>query len=209
LILNIKKDFVLGLLIITLAVFLLAGCSQGDEFLNDENSISEFIESTEIEIREELETKISKIETVEIETKMKEKADESSVLEDKNTASTGEVVKKEPLVFFSIMGPKEIGAILDRKEVILEEKDTVLDILIRITKEEKIQIEYKGAKSFAYIVGIQNIFEFDYGPKSGWIYVVNGVIPGKSAGAFTLEEGDIIEWFYTIDSGRDIKGLLQ
>ncbi len=52
--------------------------------------------------------------------------------------------------------------------------------------------------------GIDNIFEFDYGVKSGWIYRVNGSIYSKSAGAYTVKAGDVIEWLYTLDLGRDL-----
>lgn len=53
--------------------------------------------------------------------------------------------------------------------------------------------------------GINNLFEFDHGPRSGWLYRVNGSMHSKSAGAFTVNAGDVIEWLYTLDLGRDIE----
>jgi hypothetical protein len=55
------------------------------------------------------------------------------------------------------------------------------------------------------VEGINNLFEFDHGAKSGWLYRVNGSMYSKSAGAFTVKAGDVIEWLYTLDLGRDIE----
>ncbi|SMB82940.1 protein of unknown function [Desulfonispora thiosulfatigenes DSM 11270] len=115
---------------------------------------------------------------------------------------------KAEMISVSIIGPKETGSILGSTKVKFAEKDTVLDILLKITKEKRIQMEYTGAKGFAYIEGINNIYEFDHGPESGWVYRVNSTFPNQSVGAYKVKPGDKIEFLYTIDLGREFnKGI--
>ncbi len=115
--------------------------------------------------------------------------------------------KKKPgkdTVFLTIEGPSDVGTVLHEAEVELEEGDTVLDVLQRITRQERIQMEYRGRGSTAYVEGIDNIYEFDHGPESGWFYSVNGYFPSRSSGAWALEAGDRVEWFYSKEMGRDL-----
>lgn len=100
------------------------------------------------------------------------------------------------------------GVILNAtKYELLSEKETVWDVLLRATKEHNIQLEYQGANqnSFGsvYVEGINYLYEFSAGPLSGWIYKVNGVTPNYGASQYVLKEGDVIEWHYTVDLGRD------
>ena len=91
---------------------------------------------------------------------------------------------------------------------LLSEEDTVWDVLQRATKEHKIQIEYQGANeniyNSVYIEGINHLYEFSAGPLSGWMYKVNGVYPNYGCSQYTLQDGDVIEWHYTVDLGRDL-----
>ncbi len=91
---------------------------------------------------------------------------------------------------------------------LLSEKDTVWDVLQRATKEHKIQIEYQGANeniyNSVYVEGINNLYEFSAGSLSGWMYKVNGVYPNYGCSQYTLKDGDVIEWHYTVDLGRDL-----
>ena len=91
---------------------------------------------------------------------------------------------------------------------LLSEKDTVWDILKRATKEHGIQLEYEGADEniydSVYIEGIHHLYEFSAGPLSGWMYKVNGTFPNYGASQYTLADGDVIEWHYTVDLGRDL-----
>ena len=48
------------------------------------------------------------------------------------------------------------------------------------------------------------MYEFDAGELSGWMYRVNGVFPNKGCSAYTLSDGDVVEWLYTCDLGKDI-----
>ena len=91
---------------------------------------------------------------------------------------------------------------------LLSEQDTVWDVLQRATKEHQIQIEYQGANeniyNSVYVEGINHLYEFSAGPLSGWMYKVNGVYPNYGCSQYTLKDGDVIEWQYTVDLGRDL-----
>ncbi|MCS1381616.1 DUF4430 domain-containing protein [Lysinibacillus sphaericus] len=91
---------------------------------------------------------------------------------------------------------------------LLSEKDTVWDVLQRATKEHKIQMEYQGANeniyNSVYVEGINHLYEFSAGELSGWMYKVNGVYPNYGCNQYVLKDGDVIEWNYTVDLGRDL-----
>ncbi|WP_258000411.1 DUF4430 domain-containing protein [Bacillus sp. Marseille-P3661] len=103
-----------------------------------------------------------------------------------------------------IKADAETGVILNPTQVLFEKGDTVLDVLKKVTKEKRIQMEYQGSGPTAYIEGIQNLYEFDKGPKSGWMYNVNGTFKKMGAGTAEVKAGDRIEWVYTLDLGKDV-----
>lgn len=107
-------------------------------------------------------------------------------------------------VTISITGDADSGTILAASTVKLDKNDTVLDILKQVTRSNKIQMEFSGRGATAYIEGINNLYEFDKGAESGWMYRVNGDFPNKSAGVYKLTAGDVIEWLYTEDLGKDL-----
>ena len=88
------------------------------------------------------------------------------------------------------------GAVLAETEIIFNEGRTVLDILKKATRDAGIHMEYTGAGGAAYVKGIANLYEFDQGPESGWVYTVNGETRGESAGAFKPGRGDVVVWQY-------------
>ena len=47
-----------------------------------------------------------------------------------------------------------------------------------------------------YVAAIGGFAEFDHGDGSGWTYYVNGVFADRSAGAWTLSDGDSVSWVY-------------
>lgn len=100
------------------------------------------------------------------------------------------------------------GVILASTEYVLREGDTVFDILDRAVRYNRIQMEYQGADfnvyNSVYIQGIHYLYEFSCGPLSGWMYRVNGVFPSYGCSRYALEDGDVIEWVYTCDLGRDV-----
>lgn len=100
------------------------------------------------------------------------------------------------------------GIILDKTELPLGDGDTVLDVLLFVTKQKKIPLDYTGesgvALNSAYIKGINNLYEDDYGDQSGWLYSVNGEFPGTACGDYQLKNQDVVEWVYTCDLGKDV-----
>lgn len=102
------------------------------------------------------------------------------------------------------------GIILSSTEVIFFEGESVFDVLKRETKANNIHLEYSFTPMYnsAYIEGIHNLYEFDGGNLSGWMYKVNGWFPNYGASRYQLKDGDIIEWVYTCDLGRDVGGYV-
>ena len=99
------------------------------------------------------------------------------------------------------------GCILDTTEFEIEDGNTVLDVLKMARDKFRLHMEYSGGSgSGAYVEGINNLYEFDGGRWSGWMYCVNGWYPNYGCGAYYLKPGDKIEWNYTCDLGLDLDG---
>lgn len=81
-------------------------------------------------------------------------------------------------------------------------------VLKRETRASKIHMEFVFTPMYnsAYIEGIHNLYEFDCGNLSGWMYKVNGWFPNYGCSRYMLKNGDVIEWVYTCDLGRDVGG---
>lgn len=124
----------------------------------------------------------------------------------KNNNGKDEIVleKKSSTATISIIGCSETGIILSNKVVNLEDEETVLEALKKVAKENKIQLGIRGNGVYGYVEAINNLYEFDKGPGSGWMYSVNDVFLDKSAGSVKIESGDNIKWLYTLDMGKDI-----
>ena len=58
--------------------------------------------------------------------------------------------------------------------------------------------------SSAYVEGINNLYEFDVGSLSGWMYNVNGWYPNYGCSRYQVKDGDVVEWCYTCDLGEDL-----
>lgn len=103
--------------------------------------------------------------------------------------------------------PKD-GWILKERTVTFKEGESVFDILKRVCKDNKIHMEasFTPLYNSSYIEGIYNLYEFDCGSSSGWMYSVNGVFPNFGCSKYIVEKGDVIRWQYTCDLGKDIGG---
>ncbi len=53
--------------------------------------------------------------------------------------------------------------------------------------------------SSTYVRSINGFAEFQAGPKSGWLYYVDGTKPDRSCGSYTLTGGESILWKYVDD----------
>lgn len=74
------------------------------------------------------------------------------------------------------------------------------------TENEAIAATNTPIYNSAYIEGIGNLYEFDCGELSGWMYKVNGWFPNYGCSRYRLKSGDRVEWVYTCDLGRDVGG---
>ena len=96
------------------------------------------------------------------------------------------------------------GVILAPTTYVLRPGDTVFDVLCRIRDTYKIHVSYRGTNGAQYVDGINNLYEFDGGRWSGWMYCVNDWYPNYGCGQYAVKNGDVIEWNYTCNLGRDL-----
>ena len=100
------------------------------------------------------------------------------------------------------------GVLLAPTAVEFTEGESVFDVLKRVCRENKIHMEFSETPVYqsAYIEGIGNLYEFDCGEGSGWMYRVNDEFPNYGCSRYTLADGDTVEWVYTCDFGADVGG---
>ena len=87
------------------------------------------------------------------------------------------------------------GVILGSTTIYLSDGDTVYDVLRRACNNAGIALDTAGGST--YVRGINNLYEFDCGPQSGWMYSVNGVYSNYGCDSYKVKNGDIIRWNYT------------
>ena len=137
-----------------------------------------------------------------------------AVVTDKQLTCTLTITCKTILDNMDDLDPEKIelvpedGVILAEKTVTFYEGENVFQLLRREAKANKIHMEFEETPIYnsAYIEGIHNLYEFDCGELSGWMYSVNGWYPNYGCSRYQLKEGDQVEWIYTCDLGRDIGG---
>lgn len=100
------------------------------------------------------------------------------------------------------------GIIFEEQTVTFYEGESVFNLLLREMKRNKIHMEFVSTPIYnsAYIEGIGNIYEYDCGELSGWMYKVNDWFPNYGCSRYQLKEGDKVEWVYTCDLGADVGG---
>lgn len=103
----------------------------------------------------------------------------------------------------------ENGVIFAEQTVTFYEGESVFNLLVREMKRNKIHLEFENTPVYnsAYIEGINNLYEFDCGELSGWMYRVNGWFPNYGCSRYQLKEGDCVEWIFTCNLGRDVGGF--
>lgn len=217
---NYKKIFAL-IFILLIGCFLIVGCSYKKPILNEKSKHLEDSQTRGQVVKE------SNLPQGQEEKVVKQAINPVGSGGNSNTKNTDEILKAEDNkanqvksvksqdaelishVTISIVGNEDTGVILEPTLIEISDADTVLDVLIKATKDTGIPMAFRGRKSTAYIEGIDNLYEFDYGPKSGWLYNVNGDFYSKSAGALEVKANDVIEWLYTMDMGKDIGASLS
>ena len=100
----------------------------------------------------------------------------------------------------------EGGVIYPESAVTAFEGESVFNVLQRTMKQAEIHMAFRNTPVYgsAYIEAINNLYEFDAGDLSGWMYSVNGRYPSYGCSRHLLAAGDAIVWDYTCDLGRDL-----
>ena len=98
------------------------------------------------------------------------------------------------------------GWILYPSEISFTPGDTVFDVLKDACGQAGIQMSSRYTPLYGsyYIEGINQLYEFDCGQNSGWMYSVNGWFPNYGCSEYKVEDGDNIEWKYTCNLGSDV-----
>ena len=100
----------------------------------------------------------------------------------------------------------EDGVIFPATTITVYEGESVLNVLQRAMKQYKIHMTHRHTPIYnsAYIEAIHNLYEFDVGELSGWMYCVNDWYPNYGCSRYQLKPDDVIKWHYTCDLGRDL-----
>ena len=98
----------------------------------------------------------------------------------------------------------EDGVILPETVMEIKDGDTVYDILRRACRDNDILMESRDGMGMTYVEGIAQLYEFDGGELSGWMYRVNGEFPEYGSDNLKARDGDNIEWLYTMSLGTDL-----
>lgn len=103
------------------------------------------------------------------------------------------------------------GWILKPVSVTINDGESVFELLKRVCRTNKIHMEFSFTPVYnsAYIEGIGNLYEFDCGSASGWMYKVNSWFPNYGCSRYVLHGGETVEWQYTTNLGKDIGGSNQ
>lgn len=105
----------------------------------------------------------------------------------------------------------EDGVLLAETKVRFNPGESVFDVLLKATKDRKLHLEFEESPMYGstYIEGIGNLYEFDCGALSGWMYSVNGEFPMFGCSEYELRDGDVIEFVYTCDMGADVGNVFE
>ena len=98
------------------------------------------------------------------------------------------------------------GWILAPTTVEFTEGDSVFDVLLAVCKAVGIHMEHSYTPLYGseYVEGINQLYEFDCGDLSGWMYNVDSWFPNYGCDKYILSDGETIQWVYTCDLGKDV-----
>ncbi len=98
------------------------------------------------------------------------------------------------------------GIILEPTEIIFYDGESVFDVLKRVCIDNDIHMEASWTPIYnsAYVEGIHNLYEFDCGNLSGWMYCVDGWYPNYGCSRYQLKDGETVKFRYTCDLGKDV-----
>ncbi len=125
-------------------------------------------------------------------------------VEEDNSEKQDQEEIPEETISLSVEGPEDDIIYSNDNYELTNNSMTALEILQKLQKNEIIRFEYQGSGSTAYLKGIDNYYEFDFGPLSGWMIEKNGEFPLKSIGKLKVNPGDSIRFIYTKELGEDL-----
>lgn len=96
------------------------------------------------------------------------------------------------------------GVILAPTAIPIAAGDTAFTVLTEAAQAFGIHLESSGGAGMHYVSGVANLYEFDCGDLSGWLYAVNGSTPSVGCDQYLLSGGDVVEWAYSLDMGGDL-----
>lgn len=96
------------------------------------------------------------------------------------------------------------GIVIEECGLSLPEGSSAFDALTAAARAQKVRVDYTGGAYGTYVRSIGYISEFGFGELSGWMYRVNGKFPNTSVSNYILSEGDVVEFVYTCDLGKDV-----
>lgn len=98
------------------------------------------------------------------------------------------------------------GTILAASTVQIADGDTIFDVLRAVCSAAGLQLEYSWTPAYDsyYIEGINNLYEFDCGSGSGWVFRLNGWSIDRGASKVAVSNGDFISVDYTCRYGEDL-----
>ena len=154
-----------------------------------------------------------------IETSAEPKEEENPTIADKSEELTCTLSVQCDTVFSNIdwidSGILDIlpadGLIFPPQKVVFYEGESVYDVLLRQMQENRIHFEFSTTPLYnsIYVEGIGNLYEFDCGEGSGWMYKVGDTFPKISCSEYILQNNDVVCWMYTCDRGKDVGDTVQ
>ena len=187
---------------------------EGDEPKKERSGTRSEVTSSEASDPPEAEKASSENETTEdtsSEISEREKTEDPDVSQDNESSCTILISCKTAVTCPSLKKSTrsvlpDDGIVLARVSCGFSEGESVFDVLKRVCKNNKIHLDFSSTpvSGGAYIRGIANLYEFDCGSISGWMYKVDGEFPSVGCSEYKLTEGCNIEFLYSCNLGADI-----
>ena len=96
------------------------------------------------------------------------------------------------------------GLIYSSEKLTVSEGCSVGSALALVCKVHSIALNSENGSYGLFVKGICGIENGAFGDASYWLLRVNGKFPEVGADSVILNDGDLVEWIYTVDGGEDI-----
>lgn len=91
------------------------------------------------------------------------------------------------------------GYLIQNQQIPIKDGDSIYDVLLRVAKQRRVHLDTKKFTNSIYIKGINHIYEFSSGSRSGWMIKVNAELISTDAGSYELKPNDYLEIIYVTD----------